>query len=312
MKFFYLITIAVMSLSCTTLFKASDHRVIKAGGKSSPVYANKGSSAWLDLRLKADDDPINDILAMGRWHVASRKIKARLASKPGDEQLLTVLASALFMEKKYRSARFYANKVLRVNANSAAAKNIIGLCTLYTARNSNDFRTATNIFKRAFASSSKEIASGLNLGFLHLRNKNAFFAQETFQKVIDRCDDCQAAYLGLGIAQYQQKKFAKAVDTFEDGLDIDKSDEIMLHLGLVYRYGIKSLSKARAKFSRVARNNKAPRYLRNKARAEMAIIDEKQMYRYQQKYNSNTGDKFTDTYLVPSAEQDFGMRALKK
>ena len=312
MKLFYLITIAAMLFSCTTLFKANDHRVIKAGGKSAPVYANKNSSAWLDLRLKADDDPINDILAMGRWHIASRKIKARLTAKPGDEQLLTMLASALFMERKYRSARFYANKVLQVNTNSSAAKNILGLCTLYAARNSNDFRIATNIFKQAFASSSKEIASGLNLGFLYLRNKNAFFAEETFQKVIDRCYDCQAAYLGLGIAQYQQSKFAKAVETFEYGLDIDKSDEIMLHLGLVYRYGMKSLSKARAKFSRVARNYSAPRYLRNKARAEMAIIDEKQMYRYQQKYNPKTGDKFTDTYLMPNADQDFGMRELKK
>ena len=312
MKFFYLITIAAMSLSCTTLFKSNDHRVIKAGGKSAPVYANKSISAWLDLRLKADDDPINDILAMGRWHVASRKIKARLVAKPGDEQLLTILASALFMEKKYRSARFYANKVLRVNANSAAAKNILGLCALYTARNSNEFRIATNIFKQAFASSGKEIASGLNLGFLHLRNKNSFFAQETFQKVIDRCDDCQAAYLGLGIAQYQQGKFDKAIDTFEDGLDIGKSDEIMLHLGLVYLYGKKSLDKARAKFSRIARNHNAPRYLRNKARAEMAIIDEKQMYRYKQKYNTKTGDKFTDTYIMPSSDKDFGTREPKK
>ena len=36
MKFFCLIAVAVFSISCTTLFKTDDYRVIKAGGKNSP------------------------------------------------------------------------------------------------------------------------------------------------------------------------------------------------------------------------------------------------------------------------------------
>ena len=281
MKFFYVIAVAVLSLSCTTLLKTDDYRVIKAGGKHAPAYANKGSSAWLDFSYESD--PINDILEMGRWQVASRNLRGRLAAKPGDEQLLTLLASALFMEKKYRHARFYAHKVLRLNIANSAAQNVIGLCTLYNARDERDFAKAAAIFKRAFYASSKEVASGMNLGFLYLRRKNAFFAQETFRAVIERCDDCQAAYLGLGIAHYQSNKFEDAIAAFKAGIDIGASDEIMFHLALVYRYGIKDLKQARAKFNQVALKHSAARYLRNKARAEITIIDEKQMYRYHQK-----------------------------
>ena len=312
MNFFCLIAVAVFSISCTTLFKADDYRVIKAGGKNSPAYANKGSSAWLDLSYESDDDPINDILAMGRWQVASSNLKGRLAAKPGDEKLLTLLASALFMERKYSSARFYAHKVLRLNGANSAAQNVLGLCTLYNARDERDFAKAVAIFKRAFYASSKEVASGMNLGFLYLRNKNAFFAQETFKEIIERCDDCQAAYLGLGIAHYQRNKFEDAIEAFEDGLDVGASDEIMFHLALVYRYGIKDLQKARAKFNKVALKHNAPRYLRNKARAEITVIDEKQMYRYQQKYDPKTGDPFTDTYIMQGADKDFDVRKTKK
>ena len=310
MQFLYITIIAALSISCTTMFKSQDYRIIKSGGKSSPAYANKGSSAWLDFSYN-DDDPINEILAMGRWRVASLNIKGRLAAKPGDERLLSLLASALFMEKKYRSARFYAHKVLRLNGLNSAAQNVIALCTLYTARNDNDFRKATAIFKRAFYSSSSEVASGLNLGFLYLRTKNTFFAHETFKEVIARCDDCQAAYLGLGIAHYQRNKFKEAIDAFEDGLDIDASDEITFHLALVYRYGTKDLHKARAEFSKVVHNLSAARHLRNKARAEIASIDEKQMYRYQQKYDDKTGDAFTDTYIMQGADKDFDVRKSK-
>ena len=311
MRFFYLIIVASMSISCTTLFKSQDYRIIKASGKSSPSFANKGSSAWLDVSYE-EDDPINEILAMGRWHAASRNIKGRLASRPGNEKLLTLLASALFMEKKYNSARFYAHKVLRLNNKNASAQNVLGLCVLYNARSDNDFRKAVSIFRNAFYSSSTEVASGLNLGFLYLRAKSSFYAQETFKEVIERCDDCQSAYLGMGIAHYQRNKFDAAIDAFEDGLDIDYSDEITFHLALVYRYGKKNLNKARAKFSRVLHNLSAARHLRNKARAEMVSIDEKQMYRYQQKYKNKTGDDFTDTYIMQGADKDFDLQEKSK
>lgn len=309
MRLSYFLTIATLISSCTTLFKGDDHRIVKMGGKSSPSFASKGGG-WLDLRHSiAEDDPINDILAMGRWSIASRKIKQRLSAKPGDEKLMTMLASALFMEKRQRAARFYANKVLQLNPNNTGAQNILALCILYSASNSNDYRQAVTLFKRVFNSSRKEIASGLNLGFLYLRVKNAFFAQEVFTEIIDRCSDCQAAYLGRGIAFYQLGKFKDAIAAFEDGLDIEASNEITYHLALVYRYGrnVRSLNKARALFSKIARNYNSPSYLRNKARAEMAIIDEKQMYRYQQK-DDDSKDSFSDTYIMPSADEDFSIR----
>ena len=310
MKLVCIMAIMLFVSSCATLFKGSSHRVIRVGGKSAPTYANKSKDAWLDLQYKDADDPINDILAMGRWSVASRKIKARLAAKPGDEQLLVLLASALFMEKKYRAARFYAGKVLRLNNKNSAALNVLGLCTLYNAKSSNEFREATMIFKRAFAASGTEVASGMNLGFLYLRAKNSFFARETFTEVIRRCKACPAAYLGLGIAHYQRSKFADAIEAFEDGLDIAANDEITFHLALVYRYGKRQLSKARDIFSKVARNHAAPRYLRNKARAEIAVIDEGQMYRYQQQ-PAPARDEFSDTYLMESADEDFSIQSGK-
>ena len=311
MKFFYLIVIAASSISCSAIFSSGDYRIIKAGGKNAPAFANKGSSGWLDFSYDSND-PINDILKMGRWQIASRNLRGRLAARPGDEKLLTLFASALFMERKYSSARFYAHKVLRLNPANAAAQNVLGLCTLYSARDERDFAKATSIFKRAFYKSNEEVASGLNLGFLYLRTKNAFFAQETFREVIARCDDCQAAYLGLGISHYQRNKFEEAIDAFEDGLDVDASDEITFHLALVYRYGVKDLKEARAMFNKIALKHAAPRYLRNKARAEVTIIDEKQMYRYQQKYDPKTGDKFKDTYIMESSDKDFEVREPKQ
>ena len=219
--------------------------------------------------------------------------------------MLTVLAGALFMEKKHRASKFYARQVLKFNPDNHAAQNILGLYYLYNAQTKHDFKRAEQMFKRAFKSSPNEVASGLNLGFLYLRRKSSFFAQEIFTEVITRCKDCQAAYLGLGIAHYQRQQFKDAITAFEDGLDIEDNDEILFHLALVYRYGVKSLDKAREHFNKIARNTTAVKSLRNRARSEVTIIDEKQMYRYQQKYDPKGKRSFSDIYLMQTADNDF-------
>ena len=313
-KVCYLTVIFAMSASCTTMFKSHNLEVIQTAGKNTPVFTRKAGNSWLSLNYKptVKEDPINDILSMGRWSIASLKLKERLKAKPGDEQLLTVLASALFMEKKHRAAKFYARQVLKFNPKNHSAQNILGLYYLYNAQTKHDFKRAERMFKLAFKSSPTEVASGLNLGFLYLRQKNAFFAQETFTEVIARCKNCQAAYLGLGIAHYQRQQFKDAIAAFEKGIDIEDSDEILFHLALVYRYGVKSLDKAREYFNKIARNTVSVRSLRNRARSEVAIIDEKQLYRYQQKYNPKGKKSFSDTYMMQTADKDFDIHKSSK
>ena len=302
MRLVYLLPILATAVSCSTMFKSRERHALHATATHNALHTQKLGGLWLSV----DQHPVNKLLLLNKWHNATRQIKQKLQTKPGDENLTVALANALFMKKRYRAARFYARNTLKVNPKNISALNIIGLYYLVTARNNRDYHQAEKIFQRVFRSSGDEIASGLNLGFLYLRTKNNYFAQETFREVIKRCDDCQAAYLGLGISNYRRKRYKEAISIFEDGLGIKDNDELRFHIALVYHYGksVQSLKKARNYFVSIARNSKNPT-LRNQARSQVTIIDEKDLYRYQNQHLPKK-KKTTDLYTPNDLDSDFG------
>lgn len=302
MKIVRLLPVLAMTISCSTMFKTNKRQILHATATHNVLHNNRLGGPWLSV----DHSPVAE-LSLDKWQNAIKKIKHRLQQKPGDEKLTAALANALFRKKKYRAARFYARNVLKINPKNISALNILALYHMKTARNNRDLNQAEKIFQRTFRSSNYEIASGLNLGFLYLRTKNNYFAQETFTEVIRRCDDCQAAYLGLGISNYRRKRYKEAISILEDGLDIKDNDELLFHIALIYHYGksVQSLTKARNYFVSIARNSKNPT-LRNQARSQVTIIDEQDLYRYQ-KTPTTKKQKTVDLYMPNNYDSDFGL-----
>lgn len=302
MRIVHLLPILATAISCSTMFKSQKRHALHATAQHNALHTQRLGGLWLSV----DQDPVNELLLLNKWQNATKQIKQRLQVNPGDEKLTVALANALFMKKKYRAARFYARNTLKANPKNISALNIIALYHLVTARNNRDYNQAEKIFQQVFRSSTDEIACGLNLGFLYLRTKNNYFAHETFREVIKRCDDCQAAYLGLGISNYRRKRYKEAISILEDGLDIRDNDELRFHIALIYHYGksVQSLKKARNYFVSIARNSKNST-LRNQARSQVAIIDEKDLYRYQNQHVPKK-KKTTDLYTPDDLDSDFG------
>ncbi|MDE3268661.1 MAG: tetratricopeptide repeat protein, partial [Pseudomonadota bacterium] len=190
------ISLLLCTGGCATLFK-SHQRPAKVAGISSV------RGTWLQFGYHARKAGIT----MSRWEEASPKIKAKLKNKPGDEHLTTLLAGALYVERKYQQALYQASLVLKLNPNNRSARNIRGLCLLAQGKT----EQANAELLRAFKASNHEIASGLNLGFTYLQQRNVEAAKDVFLQVRARCATCSDAALGLGIAYYLQKNYPAAI-----------------------------------------------------------------------------------------------------
>ena len=280
-----------LSIVGCTIFYQSHHQSLP----TTPAAVEEHQGAWLDFRYHAKKAG----LQTSRWHSAAKQLRLKLKDNPGDVSLTTLLAGALYVEKNYRTAAFHARRLLRVDKNNHSARNVLALCMLAAGKS----ELAETQFALAFKS-PQEVASGMNLGFLLLRKRDYSSAVDVFMQVLARCDSCQDAYLGQGIAQYLLKEHRDAIATFKKGLKIKHSDILVYHLALVYRYGNISLDKAYSLFIKVTRSHAAPASLRRMAQSEATNINNMQLYKYQTL--DAPKDSFGEIYLLNPPQADFG------
>lgn len=285
----YLLLSVFLLTSCVTLLQS---RNASHSEKLAGITTVRGT--WLQFGYHARKAGI----PMSRWEEASPKIKAKLKNKPGNEHLSTLLAGALYVERKYQQAYYQAKLVLKLNPNNRSARNILGLCLLAQGKT----EQANAELMRAFKTSNHEIASGLNLGFIYLQQRHIEAAKDIFLQVQARCPTCQDAALGLGISYYLQKDYTTAISTFKKS---KKNANILYHLGLVYRYGQVDLDKAAKLFTTVSRSRSASSELKRKAISEKANIDNMQMFRYDSDSGGNNKDGFKHLYLLNAPQHDF-------
>ena len=169
-----------------------------------------------------------------------------LIKKPKNRIALTNLATAYAMKRNYEKASYYGKLLEKYHGSHADTLNLLGLSTLNSPHKSfGDYYKAANYFKRAFNSSSKQIASGLNLGFLYLDLSKNAKAIETFAEVAERCEDCSQALVGKGIAQSRAGKLKTAERTFKKVLRSNKNDvRALYYLALISHFGDKDNKKA--------------------------------------------------------------------
>lgn len=212
------------------------------------VVSELDRDVWMQTRKSTDKDQMRLYSSLGlrEWDVAIGDARHYLKTHPGDFVALSVLSTALAMKQNYNLASYYAKLIDKLYPGQAESKNIMGLAILHRpGANYQDIQKAAKNFEAAFTSDEKQIASGLNLGHLHLQSGNAQSAKQVFEIVRRRCQDCTASLYGLGLAASRLKEFPFAKKTFEDILQRDPSNnQAKYYLALVENFGFNKPQEA--------------------------------------------------------------------
>jgi cytochrome c-type biogenesis protein CcmH/NrfG len=196
---------------------------------------------WVAVRNSTKNEHMRLYANLGaaEWDVAVTDARNYLQNHPGDEVGLTVLALALTMKQNYSLAGYYAKLLDRLHPGNPEVKNILGLAEMSKpGATYEDYREAIRLFESAFNTSSNQIASGMNLGALHLEMGNLEASRDVYAVVYQRCDKCSEAGLGYGIALARLQNYSKAEGVFGDVLDGDKHNMYArYYLALISNYG---------------------------------------------------------------------------
>lgn len=213
------------------------------------VYQTSGKSLlkeisrdkWVSVRSTSKNEYMKLYASLGaaEWDVAVADARNFLQNHPNDEVGLTVLSLALTMKQNYPLAAYYAKLLEKSHPGNAEVKNILGLAEMSKpGATYEDYKEAIRYFEGAFNSSQTQIASGMNLGALHLEMGNLESSRDVYQAVYSRCGKCSEAGLGYGIALARMQSYAKAESVFKDVLDEDSHNMYArYYLALIANYG---------------------------------------------------------------------------
>lgn len=239
---------ACVSLSGSDDKKAYDqpHFVHQTTGKD--VLTRMSRDHWIEVRKSASSERMKlyATLATKDWQVAGNDARAFLREHPKDRVALSVLATALAMQQNYDLAAYYARLLEKYHPGFPETDNLMGLAILNKpGATYQDFQEAARYFEQAFDSHSHQVASGLNLGHLHLEMANAEAARSVFQIVKNRCGDCVEASMGFAIANTRLERYDEAQDNFEEIIDENPGNiEAQYYLALIATYGKNNDQKA--------------------------------------------------------------------
>lgn len=246
-------SLATLSTSCVTGSAIQDKTI-----KVDAVYVHKTTgqdiispsdrSQWVNLRKSTSSEQAKLYSSLGarEWTIAIADARKYLLSHPNDLVGLHVLSIGLVMNKQYSLANYYA-KILETHyPNQTDSLNLQGLALMNRpGATYEDFSLAQSLFERDFEENVKSIASGLNLGHLHLHTGNAESARDVFTAVRDRCGNCEAALEGSGFAAARLKDFKAAKEYFEKAMDLnDKNMKAKYYGAVVEASGFKNYDDA--------------------------------------------------------------------
>ncbi|MFW7379634.1 MAG: tetratricopeptide repeat protein [Oligoflexus sp.] len=235
-----------LQIGCVTGFGGShvnpyDRAQIVHQTTGRDVLSHMGRDYWVQVRKTADSDQMRLYASLGTkdWDVAINDARAYLKDHPKDRVALTVLATALAMKQNYSLAAYYGNLIEQYYPGYPETANLLGLAVLNRPGASyRDFQEAASHFEKAFDAHGNQVASGLNLGHLHLEMANAEAAKSVFRIVRSRCGDCSEAMIGYGIASSLLQEYDEAEQTFAAILSREALHvEAQYYLALISAYG---------------------------------------------------------------------------
>jgi len=205
-------------------------------------------SYWNSLR-KTSKNPLDVIyanLVLGEWQLSQDMARMYLTKNPGHIEALRALALSLAMQRKYKLAWLYATLASKGNKKDPLTLNLEALKILNDVNSKTfDYKNSMKIFQIAFGDNKREIAAGLNAGYLKLEVGNIREALQLFRQVSSRCQSCVESLRGLGVASYQAENFYQAENYFKKLLGKSSLDaEALFYLALIYKNGYKNTKKS--------------------------------------------------------------------
>ena len=216
MKYCSLFLLFTIILGCTGSYREEQMQGILIKKKNiKPFYKDK--QLWLSEFDSKDGSLARIIQTIEKreWKQSIQLARAYLKKQPFNKGCFLVLATSYAGLGKYEKASYYAKLVLKKFPTNVAAINILGLSIYAKAELLEDYRKAQRIFQLAFERSAKEVAAGLNLGYLLLEMGDTQTAQKIFIQTASRCGACEEASLGYAISLRRQGKHNLAKETLE-------------------------------------------------------------------------------------------------
>ena len=216
MKYCSLLIIFLILSGCTGSYREEQMQgILIKKKKIKPFYKDK--QVWLSEFDSKDGSLARIIQAIEKkeWKQSIQMARTYLKKNPFNKGCFLVLATSYAGLGKYEQASYYAKLVLKKFPTNVAAINILGLSIYAKAELLEDYRKAQRIFQLAFDRSDKEVAAGLNLGYLLLEMGDTQTAQQIFLQTSGRCGACEEANLGYAISLRRQGKHNLAKETLE-------------------------------------------------------------------------------------------------
>lgn len=217
----FLIVFAIL-ISCTSSYHEKQMQGILIKKKNIKQFY-KDKNLWLSEFSSKDGSLAKVIEAIENkeWKQSIQMARSYLKKNPFNKGCFLVLATSYAGLGKYEQASYYAKLVLKKFPTNVAAINILGLSIYAKAELLEDYRKAQRIFQLAFDRSDKEVAAGLNLGYLLLEMGDTQTAQKVFLQTSGRCGACEEANLGYAISLNRQGQHNLAKEILEKVVEKD-------------------------------------------------------------------------------------------
>ncbi len=163
---------------------------------SRMAYTGQEAYASGDRKL----DPMLLAAQNLEWDKLKLLAEQNLQKYPGNKDSLLLLSLAYAGQTQYETAKFYAQLVLKAQANQAFALNLMGVIAKQTAILPEDNRRALLYFQLASQAANKSAVAPLNAAYLNLEIGRFQEARNDFKVARARCEDCLESLTGSAVA----------------------------------------------------------------------------------------------------------------
>lgn len=203
--------------------------------------------------------------------------KAYLNKFPGNEQVMSILATTYYTSGDIKKARFFAETVLKGNPDNHEALNLLGIITWKNATIQEDFREALGLFNLASKVGKNSFAPLMNLGYMQMRLGNFEAAMGEFLKASKRCGNCKPSLTGIVIAAQRLGKLDTARESLNQILSKDPQDPHANFLAAVDQIHFRKEPKAAIEhLTSVLDSKKADHHLQTAAREILTQYEDTQ------------------------------------
>ena len=249
------------------------------------VEADKNILPELDLNLLPNTSSelwktVNTAFLQKNYKKIEDDMRRFLRTSPAHPVALSLLVKALFLQKKYKLASYYADLLLTFNNNDTDAHMVKALGVIFAPNSYHYQRHAAQLrLASLFAENKTHIASGLNLGIWMMKKGNCSKAMQYFAQVVKRCSKCGMARVGFAICLLRRGNFNRAHRLLLDITDTMEDTLAKYYLAFSYFKIKRNIAKARDILKNILNDKNQDGYIRNKARSLLVLIQDQSVAR---------------------------------